>query len=163
MPSDAIQPLIAPSVMISACGLICLALYGRFATILERIRGMHQERLGLFDLTDDAHKILRIRFEGLEQQTQGMLRRAKIMQKAICSMLVCIGFMLASSLAIGAAVWLPSIRWAVVWLFVLGVASMMVGTAYALTELRLALKEVEFEHASLERLSDSYQSTETKS
>lgn len=40
-----IQLLVAPVVMISAAGLVCLALYNRLATIVGRIRAIHKEEI----------------------------------------------------------------------------------------------------------------------
>ena len=36
---------VAPAVIISACGLLCLAFYNRLAFVVSRLRAFHRERL----------------------------------------------------------------------------------------------------------------------
>src|SRR5687767_4133575 len=77
-------------VVISACGLLCLAFYNRLASIVSRLRGFQRERLDeqqeyarcLFAGTLDKvmlarhHRIL----EMLETQTTRVTRRARLIR-----------------------------------------------------------------------------------
>ena len=67
MIQETIQPLLAPVVLISSCGLLCLAQYNRLAGIVARARAFHQERLMLFSQLRQAdcedRAALTLRFE----------------------------------------------------------------------------------------------------
>ena len=43
--SNIITAGVGPVIVISACGLLCLAFYNRLAAVVTRLRGFHRERL----------------------------------------------------------------------------------------------------------------------
>jgi hypothetical protein len=147
---ETIERLLAPVVLISACGLLAMAQYNRLAAIVARIRQYHHERVDVFRLMEmsegDDDPTLRLRFDGVYHQACHMLRRARLTRNALIGMVSCVLLMLACSLAIGAsAVW-PEIEWVVIALFVAGLVSMFAAMVLALLELRISLQQVEYEH-----------------
>ena len=60
--------------------------------------------------------------------------------------------MLASSLSIGLSQWTERFQIISIVLFVVGVTSMLVGMLIAMFELRVALRQVSYEHQRMERL-----------
>src|SRR5690349_12594242 len=103
--------------MISANGLICLALYNRLAAITSRLRVFYRERfdidLRLVTATDggaqpSAHEpILRQRLTALDQQCESVLRRAWHVRSALILLLVAVIGMLAITLMLGLLHLLP--------------------------------------------------------
>ena len=145
-----IQALLAPVVMISACGLLCLALYNRMASIVTRIRQFHHERLEIFtDLSSHSgsdRETLNQRFEGLEHQAHHMLQRGRMLRYSLMCMVSCILSMTLCSLLIGISLSVKHVYTFAVTMFVLGLLLMSAGVVLALLELRISLRQVEYEH-----------------
>lgn len=161
MPSalQIIQLLVAPVVLISANGLICLAIYNRMTAISARARAFHKEWFELFaqytgmdearQAEPDAKYLFR-RIEMLHDQGHRVMRRARLVRDCLLCLLTTVLCMLACSLALGAAAWIPRLDWLAVALFYLGVVVMMAGVAMAIFELRLALDPLALEHDMME-------------
>lgn len=152
-----IQLLIAPVVMISACGLLCLALYNRLAAIVSRARAFHKER---FDIEmklaapdPPAGMIgehLRRRFDSLAEQADGVLARARKVRSALLAFLGVILCMLASSLALGLSLARPGFGGLALALFLAGVCLGCAGTLLAMLELTRALDPITMEYTAFE-------------
>src|SRR5690606_17379431 len=52
--SKIISTGVGPIIVISACGLLCLAFYNRLAAVVTRMRAFHRERLHAHDAMDRA-------------------------------------------------------------------------------------------------------------
>lgn len=152
------QLLVAPVVLISANGLICLALYNRLASIVTRARAFHKERFeSLMHLSalpleqqkgPGAHHH-RERVAQLEDQGRRILSRARLIRNALVMMLTCVLCMLACSLALGASLLSRVFEWVALALFAAGVGAAMTGVLLAIVELTHALDPVTMEHTSL--------------
>ena len=148
---EALQPLLAPVVLISACGLMIMSLNARTMTSKSRIRQLHHERLEIVELaasSGGATPTQRLRYEGVGNQSNNLLRRLRLMRASLMFMVGCVVLMLISSLSIGIAGLADGSlfdEFAVI-TFVAGILSMLAGAATFLFELRISLKEVAYEH-----------------
>ena len=158
MGTQTIQQLLAPVVLISACGLLCLALYNRLATIVARIRQFNRERvdelLRMRGAPETVRRTLERHREGLEAQVPGMLRRARLIHLALQCFAWTIAILLVSSLLIGVSMLLPPAQWVALGVFVAGVVCMLTGVGCAIAELHQSLAQVEFEHELVDRIQD---------
>ncbi len=150
-PLQTIQLLVAPVVMISANGLICLALYNRLAAIVSRARAFHKEQfdaltelsaMGLDEQGSLKARQLRTRVEGLGQQVGRILRRGRYLRNALMALQAAVLAMLLCSLALGLTTVVAGIESLPLILFILGVLAMAGGTVLAMRELREALEPV---------------------
>lgn len=175
-----LQIILAPVVLISACGLLCLALYNRLASIVSRARAFHRERFdvqmqlakaGSADETIAAQ--LGSRIDILTDQTGQVLARAKQIRNALTCMLLTITCMLVCSLLLGSLIligepvqnaatlayfargplYLVVVAAGIV--FVVGMALMIAAMVLAILELRRALDPVQVEHHELAELEQS--------
>lgn len=157
--AETIRELAIPVVMISANGLICLALYNRLAAITSRLRVFYRERFDL-DLRlvaelesgeeRSAHEpILRQRLLALDQQCESALRRAWHVRSALILLLVAVIGMLAITLMLGLLQVLPSLAPVALATFVCSVLLMIGGIALAIGELLLYLEPVKAEGLAL--------------
>ena len=157
--AEVIQQLVAPAVMTSACGLICLAQYARLAAIVARLHQFHRERFEIYlkitKSQEPEKKLLATRFEGLNEQADHILQRAQKTRLVLMCLTGCILCMIASSLAIGLSLMIESLQSLVVGFFILGVLSMAAAMIVALAELRSSLKEVQYEHTRFQQLGSS--------
>lgn len=137
--------------LISACGLVTLALYNRLGAILARIRAFHQQKLGLLDCLDeqdvDGQNLL---LDMLDSQIKGVISKARVIQKSLFCMLAAISAFLLCSLFAGATVLNEWFGIAVVGTSVLGIALFLSGIGLAMRELSLSLTPLEEENAYLE-------------
>ncbi|MAE66681.1 MAG: hypothetical protein CMJ18_20625 [Phycisphaeraceae bacterium] len=153
---ELVETLLAPVVMISACGLLCLAQFARLTAITGRIRTFNHERLvirsRINECSDSAHeKVLRERASGLQLQAERMLIHVSYVQRALFCLIFCIVCMVLSSLSFGAATaWRPA-SYAAVGLFVVGLLCVLAGMVLVLLELRLACRLVAFETENIGR------------
>lgn len=161
--SETIRDLVAPLVMISADGLICLALYNRLAAVMTRLRLFHKEQFEVHArLADCAERhALRItdplvlRLGSLQNQCELIVRRARWLRNALLTILLGIVGVLASSLFLGLAhfwSWLSPVGLA---MFVIGITLTMAGVAQAFAELIASLAPLGLERQSMEQLADS--------
>lgn len=159
--NEIIPSAVVPVVIISACGLLCLAFYNRLAAIIARLRSLQRERLGeykaLFHLEEvKASRLSRheseltLRF--LEEQTAQVMKKAHYMRACITCFLAAIGSLIFCSLAIGLSLFYHSLDWMVLFFFVAGLGLIMVGLNYALLEIRLSLTPLQMECAFLQSL-----------
>lgn len=172
-----LQIILAPVVLISACGLLCLALYNRLASIVSRARAFHRERfdvqtqlarMGTSDETLAAQ--LASRIDILTDQTGQILARAKQIRNALVCMLLTITCMLVCSLLLASlslfgepvqnaatlAFFATGPFYLVVitagGVFLVGIALMIAAMILAILELRRALDPVQVEHHELAEL-----------
>ena len=158
-----IQTLVAPIAVISADGLLCLALYNRMAAVIGRSRNINRERFELSarlsaadpsvaDPPETAH--IERRLHVLDELGHQLFDRVRYVRDSLVCLLVAVLLMLGCSLAIGltaVVAWFHRIALA---LFVLGVLVMMLGIVKAIQELWIALSPVLFEHEMMERSFD---------
>lgn len=154
-----IQLLVAPVVMVSACGLLCLALYNRLTAIVVRLRTITKEEVDtLTRLSLAGHqpgKIspeqrLRTRIVTLDEQVDHVMRRARLIRRALVCLLVAILCMLLCSLALGLSLWAAWFAKIALALFFTGVLVLVAAVGFALAELRIALVPVALEQASVD-------------
>lgn len=148
---EAIQPLLAPVVLISACGLMIMALNARSMTAKGRIRQFHLERLTICERAAEAGATTmtqRLRYEGVGNQSDNLLCRLRLMRAALICMVGCVVLMLSSSIFIG----LDSLKdntpfeSLAIASFVTGILCMLAGAITFLLELRISLREINYEH-----------------
>lgn len=152
---------VVPVVIISACGLLCLAFYNRLASIVSRLRSLQRERLGeyraLFQMEErkrpeymrqEAEQFLHF----LEHQTADVMKRARFLQCSICCLIYCIFSLVLTSLLIGASLYYPAFDFLVLFFFVLSLILLLVSLIYALKEIRIALNPIQMESGFVQEL-----------
>ena len=149
--SHLLSASVTPVVLISACGLVTLALYNRLGAILARIRSFHQQKIGLLDGLqeqdlDGPHLLL----DMLDSQIKEVTDKAKVLQKALFCMLAAMSTFLLCSVFAGATVLNVGFGIAAVGTCVLGIGLFLSGIGLAMRELALSLIPLDEENAYLE-------------
>jgi hypothetical protein len=158
---------VGPIIVISACGLLCLAFYNRLAAVVTRLRAFHREQLQeqetlarLRRAAAEADELALVRHQEmvgmLEVQTQRITRRAHLIRRTLTCLLLTIALLAACSLAVGLTTVWPAAAYAAVPLFVLGLLLLIVGVVFALLELRYAVDPVEVESRFIRQLADDF-------
>jgi len=137
---------VVPVVIISACGLLSLAFYGRLAALVSRLRTFQREMLreqenwarqGL----PDQKQLLEV----LRTQTLRVTERARLIRLALIFFLFAVALLIVCSLTLALSWFFPLATLFAAVFFVLGLLSMLCGVVSAMLELRDSLEQVEFE------------------
>jgi ABC-type nickel/cobalt efflux system permease component RcnA len=146
---------VGPIIVISACGLLCLAFYNRLAAVVTRLRAFHRERLHAHEALNHARKenpadetaaVMHHELLGmLETQTRHVTRRAKLIRGALTCLLATIGCLAICSLALGLSTFWPGLMCVAAVMFIVGLVLLIAAIVFALVEIRHALDPIELE------------------
>jgi len=146
---------VLPVVIISACGLLSLAFYGRLAAVVSRLRGFQREILVEQEKFERTGSVGEARLlDMLRRQTEQVKRRARLIRSALMFFLSAVGLLILCSLALAFTWYARAATLFAAVFFVLGLCSMQGGIIAALTELRGALEPVELETRFVSRTVD---------
>jgi hypothetical protein len=157
---------VGPIIVISACGLLCLALYNRLAAMVTRLRSFHRERLHEHESIQRAQAMSpqddRAIVRGqevlgmLDVQARHVTRRAKLIRLALICLLLTVGCLAVCSLALGLSTVLPPLLYAAVGFFVAGMLTLIAGVCFALAEVGRALEPVDLESRFVRDMVERY-------
>ncbi len=161
--SPIISAGVGPIIVISACGLLCLAFYNRLSAVVTRLRGFDRERLqeqealekhqASGDLATAARHVEILSM--LKTQTEMVRHRAHLIRRTLACLLTTIICLALCSLTLGlSAVW-HGLDYAAVPLFILGLLLLVVAALFAITELRYALHPIELESRRVSELTEA--------
>jgi hypothetical protein len=144
---------VTPIVLVSACGLVTLALYNRLGAILARLRAFHQQKVELLqNLHEHEGDELLMLLDMLDSQIEEVTLKAKVMQKGLYYLLTSMAAFLVCSLFAGATVlheWMGMIA---LGMHFIGLCLFLVGLGWAMRELTLSVTPLEEESAYLKVL-----------
>jgi hypothetical protein len=140
--------------------LICLALYNRLAAVVGRLRVFSRENFdaqtrldGLTSNQQDGAlaRRLRARLTTLNGQYSGVLRRGRLLRKALILLQTAVLAMLICTMALGLSLVWPGVEgWSLVPFFA-GVLATAGGIVLSIRELGVALDPVRAERAALRK------------
>lgn len=145
-----IQLMLAPAVMISACGLLLLGISNKYSSINNRLRLLNEERrrhhnklnqeiaLDYFETT---------RLQSISKQLNELLSRSKLVRNVIVSYVTGLFMFIFTSLLIGVDIFLNTkiTDYFALSTFILGLLSIGVGLVFSLTETLKGYKILEVE------------------
>ena len=139
-----------PVVLISASGLITLALYNHLGSILGRIRAFHQQKIGLLEnVRHQGTMEQNLLLEMLDSHIAAVTAKARMIQRGLYCLLGAIAAFLVCALFSGATAWNPSFGVAALLTGFSGIVLFLVGLAWAMGELARSLTPLEEETAYL--------------
>jgi hypothetical protein len=130
-----IQLMLAPGLMISACGLLLLGMNNKYSLVVNRVRLLNEERRRFLikNKGKESGYEENIRLESISQQLTALLIRVKLVRNAVLSYTLAVAFFVLNSLSIGlqfasARIELTEL---IITLFLLGMISVLIGIIYA--------------------------------
>lgn len=144
--SGLIQIMLAPGLMISACGLLLLGMNNKYSLVVNRIRLLNEERRRL--RYEEEEKINRKkRHKSIDLQIRKLNYRIILVRNAVFSYSLAVAFFIIASLMIGLNQMdtLTGMNWAVLIFFLSGMLSVLVGIIFAAIEVWKGYKIVEIE------------------
>jgi hypothetical protein len=144
-----IQLILAPVVMMTACGILLNGMLAHYGAINDRIRALASERLGLALVAPAGeHRALaRERLSEIDHQVPMLIRRHRQVHHAIVWVNTAVVILIVSMFIIGAAALAHSAALGTIALFVFLAATtaVMIGAGYMTVEVRTSHASVAYE------------------
>ena len=143
---DFIQAMLAPGIMISACGLLILGMNNKYSLIVNRIRLLDDElrRLAYPDKELLTHQ--RERMENISEQLGLFNRRVFFVRNTVVLYSVAVAFFILTSVLIGIEIATGAdLQMFSVILFLTGMISVLAGIVYAVMEVTRGYRIVTLE------------------
>ncbi|MFP4060921.1 MAG: DUF2721 domain-containing protein [Bacteroidota bacterium] len=143
---DLIQAMLAPGIMISACGLLLLGMNNKYSLVVNRIRLLDDEKRKLKG-TYTKSIVEENRFNSIQLQLIKFGYRIKMVRNAVISYSLAVGFFIMTCLAIGLRFSLEDkggAAFALI-LFLAGMISVFFGVLFAVIEVIKGYEIVQIE------------------
>lgn len=142
-----IQLILAPAVMINACGLLLLGTSNKYTTVLTRIRLLNDEKRKLFKRAAEKTFDETLRLESVAQQINYLMGRAKVVRNAVMCYTGGVALFILTSLLIGLSFFISMAGFQVLILvtFLFGVMIVLCGVVYAFLDARRGFEIVRFD------------------
>lgn len=146
---EIIQLMLAPGLMISACGLLLLGMNNKYSLVVNRIRLLNDERRKIVHKLDDKNFNYHenVRLASISKQLDALIYRVKLVRNAVLFYTVAVALFVLTSLSIGAEqiFSLERLNSVITILFSLGMVSVLVGVIFAAYETYKGYEIVRFE------------------
>jgi hypothetical protein len=149
-----IQLMLAPGIMISACGLLLLGMNNKYSLVVNRIRTLNEERRrALHKLAEHELSLQEnVRFESITKQLERLTYRVGLVRNAVLFYTIAVALFVLTSLLIGIGYLFDITRMNsfITVLFLLGMLSVLVGVLFAAYETYKGYEIVKYEVESEE-------------
>ncbi|BDQ03238.1 DUF2721 domain-containing protein [Ignavibacterium sp.] len=146
---EIIQLMLAPGLMISACGLLLLGMNNKYSLVVNRIRLLNDERRKIVHKLDDKNFNYHenVRLASISKQLDALVFRVKLVRNAVLSYTVAVALFVLTSLSIGAEeiFSINRLTSVITILFSLGMLSVLTGVIFAAYETYKGYEIVRFE------------------
>ncbi len=133
-----IQLMLAPGLMISACGLLLLGMNNKYSLVVNRIRLLNEEKRKFFSKAGekDFNYEENVRLESISMQLSRLAFRVKLVRNAVLSYTLAVAFFVLTSLFIGLeyVISYENLSYLITILFLTGMLLVLVGVIYAAYE-----------------------------
>jgi len=133
-----IQLMLAPGLMISACGLLLLAMNNKYSLVVNRIRLLNEEKRKFISKVSgkDFNYEETIRLESILLQIKKLAFRARLVRNAVLSYTIAVALFVITSLLIGFKFIfeIEKVGSLITALFLIGMISVLTGVVYAAYE-----------------------------
>ncbi len=122
-----IQAMLAPAVMVSACGLLLLGMNNKYSLVIDRIRALHLEKRVHADTLTSARR------ENIDAQLKAFRKRVSMVRNAVVGYTIAVGCFILTSLGIGIQQWLsaPPLTLVAIIFFLVGMIAVFAGALCA--------------------------------
>ena len=141
--------MLAPGIMISACGLLILGMNNKYSIIVGRIRQMNEEKRRFMIKAGDTSLLYEdeIRLKSIEHQMRELAARLSFVRNAVMSYAIAVALFVLSSMLIGAGFISNSRTFEVIIIiaFSLGMMLVLSGVIFAAMESKKGYDIVNYE------------------
>ena len=150
-----IQGMLAPGLMISACGLLLLGMNNKYSLVVNRIRLLNEEKRKIFH-QEQIDEIDSNRLSNIELQISHLIERISLVRNAVFSYSLAVALFIVSSVLIGVTIGerTPSFDWLIVAFFYAGMFSVFLGIVFAAIEVWKGYRIVKIEISEIYKAVD---------
>lgn len=144
-----IQLMLAPAVMINACGLLLLGINNKYSLVVNRIRLLNEEKRRLMikigeksPTTDDN-----VRLESIAVQINALTYRAKLVRNTVLCYTTSVALFVTTSLILGVSsvLSLGKLNFLIITTFLLGMTFVFIGIVFAGLETKKGYDIISYE------------------
>jgi len=141
-----IQGMLAPGLMISACGLLLLGMNNKYSLVVNRIRLLNEEKRKIFHQVQ-IDEIDSSRLSNIELQISHLIERISLVRNAVFSYSLAVALFIVSSVLIGIIISkkTPTFDWLIVAFFYAGMFAVFMGIVFAAIEVWKGYRIVKIE------------------
>jgi len=141
-----IQGMLAPGLMISACGLLLLGMNNKYSLVVNRIRLLNEEKRNLLH-REKTDQLDNNRLNNIELQISHLIGRISLVRNAVFSYSLAVALFIVSSVLIGITIntRTPGFDWLIVSFFYAGMFAVFVGIIFAAVEVWKGYRIVKIE------------------
>ena len=147
--SQVIQLMLAPAVMISACGLLLLGINNKYSLVVNRIRLLNEERRKYKKIIggENTDTEENIRFESIVEQLDLLAYRVKLVRNSVLCYTMAVALFVITSLLLGFSFFNSTINlnFLTVLTFLSGMIFVLAGVIFAGLETKKGYDIIEFE------------------
>ena len=142
-----IQLILAPAVMINACGLLLLATSSKYSSVLNRIRLLNDEKRKLFRKASEKNFEETQRLESLARQIDNLMTRARFVRDSVMCYTIAIALFIVTSLTIGCSFLIKGLESdsAIMVVFLVGMAAVLAGIVFSFLDAKKGFEIVQFD------------------
>lgn len=130
-----IQLMVAPAVMISACGLLLLGINNKYSLVVNRIRLLNEEKRKLVTKMGESYAPTEdnVRLESAAVQIAALVFRAKLVRNSVLSYTTAVALFVFTSLLLGISSFLSlgKLNYFIIVSFLFGMIFVLIGVVYA--------------------------------
>lgn len=146
---EIIQAMLAPGIMISACGLLLLGMNNKYSLVVNRIRLLDDEKrkLMILQLESRLKEFEAKRLTNISMQIGKLAYRIKLVRNAVIAYSIAVGLFILSCFMIGFRILFSGEVFSILalLLFLTGMVSVLTGVIYAALETRKGFQIVQIE------------------
>lgn len=135
---NVIELMLAPGLMISACGLLLLGMNNKYSLVVNRIRLLNEERRQYLQKVEEKeiNYVENVRLQSISKQLEDLVIRVKLVKNAVLFYTIAVAFFVITSLLIGLDYVTKSysLSSVIIILFLVGMVLVLIGVIYAAYE-----------------------------
>lgn len=133
-----IQLMLAPGLMISACGLLLLAMNNKYSLVVNRIRLLNEEKRRFISKVSGKEFSYEetVRIESISLQLKKLVFRTRLVRNAVLSYTIAVALFVITSLLIGFKFIfdVEKLGSSITTIFLIGMISVLIGVLFAAYE-----------------------------
>lgn len=144
-----IQLMVAPAVMISACGLLLLGINNKYSLVVNRIRMLNEEKRKLMIRIGESEASTEdnVRLESTSVQITALVFRAKLVRNTVLCYTSAVALFVLTSLLLGVSSFLAigKLNYFIILAFLLGMLFVFIGVFFAGLETKKGYDIISYE------------------
>ncbi len=144
-----IQLMLAPAVMINACGLLLLGINNKYSLVVNRIRLLNEEKRRLMVKIGEHEPSFEenVRLESTSVQIAALVYRAKLVRNAVLCYTTAVALFIFTSLLVGISSFMSigKLNFFIITAFLTGMIFVLIGIIYAGLETKKGYDIISYE------------------